>query len=340
MTQIIVTMWPAIDNEEKLTELYENGVRILRFNFPHYNQETVVKSIKIIRRVEKKVWWKFQLLIDTEWPEIRTWFLSNPIDYSVWENFKIFVDEGKRDEKSLFCDYPSLVQDVQVGWIVKIDAGLLEAEILEKWDNYILVKALNNFTVWSRRHINLPGIHYNLPGITSRDKENVLFAIEQWFDFIALSFTRNADDVKELREILKQNKGSQTCLPVGEVKIISKIENQEWVDNIDKIIDSSDIIMVARGDLGTELPVETIPMHQMNIVKKCKIKNTPIVVATQMLESMINAPIPTRAEVSDVFYAVLEWADYVMLSWETAIGKYPIDCVKVMNKVIQQAERN
>lgn len=161
--------------------------------------------------------------------------------------------------------------------------------------------------VGSRRHINLPGIHYNLPGITSRDKENVLFAIKEKFDYIALSFTRKADDVIEMRNFLKTNDGEA-------IKIIAKIENQEGIDNVADIIDISDMVMVARGDLGTELPVETIPMHQMDIIKTCKIKNTPVIVATQMLESMISNPIPTRAEVSDIFYAVREGAEYVMVS--------------------------
>ena len=196
---------------------------------------------------------------------------------------------------------------MKIGGIVKIDAGLLEVEVLEKGSGYIVVKALNGFVVGSRRHINLPGIHYNLPGITQKDKENVLFAIKEKFNYVALSFTRKADDVIELRNFLKANGGEN-------IKIIAKIENQEGVDNIHAIIDASDMIMVARGDLGTELPVEMIPIHQMNIVKTCKIKNTPVIVATQMLESMISNPIPTRAEVSDIFYAVREGAEYVMLS--------------------------
>lgn len=191
---------------------------------------------------------------------------------------------------------------------------------------------MHTFTVGSRRHVNLPGIHYNLPGITQRDKQNILFAIQQKFAYIALSFTRKAEDIQELRAFLLANGGEQ-------IQIIAKIENQEGIDNVTAIIDASDMVMVARGDLGTELPVEMIPMHQMNIIKSCKIKNTPVIVATQMLESMISNPVPTRAEVSDIFYAVREGADYVMLSGETAIGKYPIQCIQVMNKVIAEAQK-
>jgi len=332
MTSIVMTIGPATNSESQLIRCYENGIKILRFNFPHYTQETTKRDIEIIHAIEEKIWGQFQLLLDTAWPEIRSWYLETPISYSVGEMFKIYTDESKRDAKWLFCDYPSLVTDVKIGGIVKIDAGLLDVEVMEKGSEYIVVKSLNNFVVGSRRHINLPGIHYNLPGITTKDKENVLFAIKEKFEYIALSFTRKADDVIELRNFLKANGGEN-------IKIIAKIENQEGIDNVSAIIDASDMIMVARGDLGTELPVEMIPIHQMNIVKECKIKNTPVIVATQMMESMINNPVPTRAEVSDIFYAVREGADYVMLSWETAVGKYPIECIKVMNKVITEAEK-
>lgn len=332
MTSIIMSMGPANNSEAQLIRCYENGIRILRFNFPHYTQETTKRDVTVAHTVEEKVGGKFQLLLDVEGPEIRTGALEVPITYTVGEIFKIYTNESKRDPKWLFCDYPSLVEDVKIGTIVKIDAGLLEAEVLEKGAEYIMVKSLNNFAVGSRRHLNLPGIHYNLPGITMRDKENVLFAIQEKFDYIALSFTRKAEDVLELRNFLKANGGEET-------KIIAKIENQEWVDNVSDIIDASDMIMVARGDLGTELPVETIPWHQMNIVKECKIKGTPVIVATQMLESMIINPIPTRAEVSDIFYAVREGAEYVMLSWESSVGKFPLECIKVMNKVITEAEK-
>ena len=339
MTNIVMTIGPATNSESQLIRCYENGIRILRFNFPHYTQETTKRDVDMVHMVEQKVGGNFQLLLDTEGPEIRTWYLATPIGYTAWETFKIYTDENKRDPKGLFCDYPSLVDDIEIGGIIKIDAGMLEVEVLEKGPNlensgsgYIVVKALQSFIVWSRRHLNLPGVRIKLPGITERDKENILFAIKENFTYIALSFTRKADDVLQARTFLKDNGGEQ-------IKIIAKIENQEGIDNVAKIIDVSDMVMVARGDLGTELPVETIPMHQMNIIKTCKIKNTPVIVATQMLESMMTNPVPTRAEVSDIFYAVREGAEYVMLSWETAVGKYAIECIKVMNKVINEAEK-
>lgn len=332
MTWIVMTIGPATNNESQLIRCYENGIRILRFNFPHYTPETTKRDADVIHQVERTLGGTFELLLDTAGPEIRTGFLEQPIEYIAGEIFRMYITEHHGDPKGLFCDYPSLVDDVKIWWTVKIDAGLLEAEVLEKWSGYIVVKALNAFVVGSRRHINLPGIRYKLPALTEKDKESILFAIKEWFTYVALSFTRTAEDVQQARAFLKDNGGEK-------IKIIAKIENQEWIDNVSAIIDSSDMIMVARGDLGTELPVESIPMHQMNIIKNCKIKNTPVIVATQMLESMMSNSVPTRAEVSDIFYAVREGAEFVMLSWETAVGKYPIECIKVMNKVITEAEK-
>ena len=332
MTGIVITVWPATNDEENLIRCYENGAKILRFNFPHYTKETTKKDLDVIHSVEQKTGGKFQLMLDAAGPEIRTGYLETPISYTTWELFTIYISQDHWDPKGLFCSYPSLVDDVKVGGIVKIDAWLLEAEIVEKKSGCVVVKALNSFTVGSRRHINLPGIHYHLPALTEDDKESLVFAIKEWFEYIALSFTRTADDVQKTRDFLEANGGEK-------IKIIAKIENQEGIDNIDDIIDISDMVMIARWDLWTELSVETIPAHQMHIIKSCKIKNTPVIVATQMLESMIENPIPTRAEVSDIFYAVREGADYVMLSWETAVGKFPIECIKVMNKVINEAEK-
>lgn len=332
MTNIIVTLWPSSNTPEKLAQLYQEGIRILRFNFPHYNKETAAQDIQTIHEVEKQIKGKFELLLDTEWPQVRTWVLKTPIAYKVWEKFRIVVKESKRGDRDLFCDYPDLIQDAKIGMIIKIDSGLFDVKVIEKGSESLVVQAITSFTVWSRRHVNLPGIHCKLSTITSKDKEDIILAIQNNFSYLAMSFTRSSKDVQWLKSFLSQNKWSK-------IKIISKIENQEWIDNVDEIIDASDMIMIARGDLWTELPVETIPVHQMNIIKKCKEKNVPVIVATQMLESMIINHVPTRAEVSDIFYAVMEGADDIMLSWETAIGNHPIECVEVMKKVIEQVEK-
>lgn len=327
-----MTIGPATNSEAQLIRCYENGVRILRLNFPHYNQETAAIDIATIRAVEKKINGKFELLLDTEWPQIRTWVLVTPITYHQGEKFRIVIKENKRGDRDLLCDYPQLVKDVKIGQIIKIDSGLFDVKVIEKGSESLVVEAMNAFTVGSRRHVNLPGMHCDLPTLTPKDYDDTLFAIKYNFTYIAVSFARSGSDMQGLRDFLLKNKGNQ-------IKTIAKIENQEWIDNVDEIIDMSDMIMVARGDLWTELPVETIPIHQMNIIKTCKIKNTPVIVATQMLESMMSNPVPTRAEVSDIFYAVREGADYVMLSWETAVGQYPLESIKLMNKVIAEAKK-
>jgi pyruvate kinase len=232
----------------------------------------------------------------------------------------------------MFCDYKNLIKDIQIDKKIVIDSWLFEAKVIEKHNDFILVKALNTATLTSKRHINLPWTTIKLPSLTEKDKEDILFMSTRHFDYIALSFVRCKEDIDNLKKFLNENK-------IFNLKIISKIENQEWINNISDIINVSDAIMVARGDLWAELPIETIPDHQMRLIKKAKTKWKKVIVATQMLESMISNPIPTRAEISDIFYAVMQWADYIMLSWETAIGKYPIKCVKIMNKTIAEAQK-
>lgn len=331
MAEIIVTVWPAISAPEKLIELYNLGVRILRLNFTHYNTYSVVPMLDIVNQAESKIDGRFKLMMDLEWPSIRTWNLDKSRIYKKWEKFKLFVDVSKSEENSLFCDYPWIVKDVEIWWIVRIESGLFDCSVLEKWSDYLLLEALNDFEMTSRRHINLPGVHIDLPTITNQDKENVLFAIKNWFYYVSISFCRSESDVRELRKFLSENEWNQ-------VKIISKIENQEGLDKMDSIIEASDVVMVARWDLGTEILLEDLPEAQMKIIKSCKIKDTKVIVATQMMASMVSASSPTRAEVSDVFYAVREWADYLMLSEETAVGQYPIQVVDMMKKIIEEAE--
>lgn len=332
MTGIIMTMGPATTQEQILTKCYRKGVRILRFNFPHYNQSSLQEALRVVRKVEKKLGKKFSLLLDTEWPQVRTGVLSQAIEYHKGEKFRIVAKESKRGDRDLVCDYPWLIKDAKIGTIIRIDSGLLEVRVEAKWSESLVVQALNTYTVGSRRHINTPGIHYNLPTLTKKDLSDIAYAITQWFSYIAVSFTRSQQDIQGLRKFLNQKKWKQ-------IQIIAKIENQEWIDQREKIAEVSDMIMVARGDLWAELPIPTIPVRQMRMIKLGKIKNTPVIVATQMLESMINNPVPTRAEVSDVFYAVREGAEYVMLSGETAIGKYPLECIQIMNEIITEAKK-
>lgn len=333
MSGIIATLWPAIFSKDMIEKLYKSGVRILRFNFPHAKYDWIQEMKSIITEVEKKTWWKFMLLCDTEWPWIRTWILKTEQSYLEWEIFKICIDHQYVDEaKTMYCSYPYIIKDLKEWDIVKIDSGLFDVEVVRKTKNYLYVKALSNAIVGSQRHINLPRKKLRLPTLSDKDKQDISFCIKENFRYVAMSFVRNAEDIRELRNYLYDHGASH-------LQIIAKIETQEAVDNISEIIRASDAIMVARGDLGTEMPIETIPWIQQHIVWKVKRKWKKVIVATQMLESMIENPIPTRAEVSDIFLAVREWADFVMLSWETAVGKFPIECVKVMNNVIAEANK-
>ncbi len=333
MSWIIVSVWPTTTEKDKLLKLYENWVRILRFNFSHRNHEDVEKILINIQEVENQVAWDFCLLADLRWPWIRTWDREVPITYNYWETFKVVSKKNLVDiPQTMFCDYKNLVRDIAVDNKIVIDSGLFEAKVIEKKKDHIIVKALNTATLTSKRHINLPWTSVKLPSLTDKDKEDVLFAAKNHFDYVALSFVRKQEDVQSLKEFLNYNK-------IFNIKVIAKIENQDWIKNIWDIINVSDAIMIARWDLWAELPIETIPDHQMRIIKKTKREWKKVIVATQMLESMINNPIPTRAEISDIFYAVMQWADYLMLSWETSIGKHPIKCVRIMNKVISEAQK-
>jgi len=334
MAEIIATLWPAVKDKEKLKKMYKLGVRVLRFNFPHFNHVSAKEYINIVRETEKELWFKFRLLLDTAGPWIRLGDLEEAIEYAIGEEFKMVVDEKHIDEpKTLYCDYKYLIQDVEIGQIIKIDSWYFDVKVVKKYDEYLRVKAITPAKITSKRHVNLPGIKLRLPVLWQQDESDVEFAIREKFDYIALSFVRNEQDVDLLRNFLREHGGE-------DLHIVSKIENYQAVNDLSDIIDSSDLIMVARGDLWTEIPVEEVPSYQRIIIKKSKKKNKKVIVATQMLETMIENPIPTRAEVSDIFYAVGQWADFVMLSGETAIWKYPLKCIEVMDRVIAEANKH
>ncbi len=302
---------------------------MLRLNFTHETSESAVVKLAIIREVEQEIGAKFEFMMDVEWPSIRTGKLDRPRLYKKGDKFKLYVVEKIMEDDALFCDYPGLINNVKVDDIIRIESGLFDTRVLEKWSDYILLEALSDFKMTSKRHINLPWIHIDLPTITEKDKKDIAYALEAKFDYIAISFCRSVADIQEVRNLINNS---------NQIKLIAKIENQEGLDHLDEIIDASDMIMVARGDLGTELPIEKIPEIQMDIVEKCKLKHTPVIIATQMLSSMVTSPAPTRAEVSDIFLATLEGADYLMLSEETTIGLHPVEAVKMMNRVIAEVQ--
>lgn len=307
-TKIIATVGPATESSEQLQALYDAGINIIRFNFSHANYGVASAIMERIRVLNASGSTNLSTLLDTKGPEIRTGDVAEKIFFRKGDTIKLFVDKNLvTDGASLYCDYPYLIEDVSIGQVIEIDSGLLTTVVSEKTDSYVAVTAQNDCLIGSRRHVNLPGVKLRLPGITDQDKQDIAFGIEEGYDFIAMSFVRSRSNVEELRSFLTERNASH-------IRIISKIENQEGVENLDEIIESSDGIMVARGDLGIEVPIAKLPVYQREIVKKSLQRGKFVIVATHLLETMIENPFPTRAEVSDIFNSVMQKADCTMLS--------------------------
>jgi len=332
-TKIIATVWPATNSKKKLKQLYRAWVNIIRFNFSHANYEESWRIADIVKELNSSGETNLSLLLDTKWPEIRTGDLKEKILFRQWDVFKIYTNESSVDDWNLFCDYKYLSEDIADNWVIVIDSWLLSVKVLNKFDGHVEVEALNSAEIGSRRHINLPWVKLRMPWVTSKDKKDITWWIENNFSFIAASFIRNASNVEEVRTLLQESNASH-------IQIISKVENQESIDNLDEIIESSDGIMVARWDLWIEVPIEKLAVYQQEMVSKCKKNGKFVIVATHLLETMIDNPFPTRAESSDVFNAVMQKPDCLMLSWETAIWAFPIETVEMMTSLIQEAEKN
>jgi len=332
-TKIIATVGPVTSNEQMLEKLYKAWVNVIRFNFSHASYKDAEKSIKIIEKLNKSGKTNLSILLDTKWPEIRTGDIIDNNIYKSWDKFKIYTTKDfDLKTNSLFCDYEYLAKDIVVWKNIVLDSGLLSVKVLEKKKDHVVVKALNAAIIWSRRHINLPGVKLRLPGITEKDKEDILFWIKNKFSFIAASFIRSEANVLEIRKLLKKHNAEH-------IKIISKIENEEGIKNLDEIINASDGVMVARWDLGIEVPIQKLAVYQKEIVEKCNSRWRIVITATHLLETMIDNPFPTRAESSDVFNSVIQKADCLMLSWETAMWKFPLESVKMMTSIIKEAEK-
>jgi pyruvate kinase len=331
-TKIICTIGPVTESYEMLKALVNSGMNIARLNMSHGTHESHAKIIKAIKTLNKEVKYPIPVLLDTQGPEIRTGMLKEDLELTEGDVISISVRADDVEQTSFQINYQDLIDSMEVGDKITVDNGLINLEVLEKEENRIMrCKVLDGGTLSSKRHVNLPGIKVNLPSITAKDKEDIKFAVEQEVDFIALSFVRCAADIKELRELL----GSKA----DKIKIIAKIEDREAVENIEEIVEEADAIMVARGDLGVEINIEDLPNVQREIVRLCHKYGRRVIVATHLLESMIENPIPTRAEVTDVANAVYEEADAVMLSGETTVGEYPLKCVNYLHKITKQAEK-
>lgn len=330
-TKIICTIGPSTSSHEMLMSMYEAGMNVVRINMSHGSHDTHKKVIKSIKSINKKIKDAIPVLLDLQGPEIRTGALQNDLQLKEGDIITVSVRPEDVERSSFSIDYKDLINTVKEGEMITVDNGLINLEILKKDQSTMQCKVIHGGMLKSKRHVNLPGIRVNLPSITEKDKKDVLFGMEQEVDFIALSFVREAKDVLQLKELL----GSKA----DKINIVSKIEDQQGVNNIEEIIDVSDAIMVARGDLGVEINLDELPNVQRTIVRKCHEKGKRVIVATHLLESMIENPIPTRAEVTDVANAIYEEVDAVMLSGETAVGKYPIRCIEHIDKIAKTSEK-
>lgn len=331
-TKIICTVGPATSTYPILEKMVDAGMDIVRLNMSHGDHETAAQVIKSIRTLNRKVTYPIAILLDTQGPEIRTGDLASELELKNGSVINISVRDTKDIEESSFhIDYADLIDAVAVGDRITVDNGIINLEVLEKHElGTMKCKVIDGGILKSKRHVNLPGIRVNLPAITKKDKADILFGIEQQIDFIALSFVRQAEDIRELRELIGDK--------AGKIKIIAKIEDQEGVANLEDILREADGVMVARGDLGVEINVAELPNVQRRIVQLCAEHGKRVIVATHLLESMIENPIPTRAEVTDVANAIYEEVDAVMLSGETTIGKYPVRCVEQLVEIAETTE--
>lgn len=326
-TKIVATVSDKRCEVDFIKELYKAGMNVVRMNTAHLDYEGITRIITNVRAVSEKI----ALLIDTKGPEIRTTFSEKSIELKTGEKLKIIGNPKQETTKECICvSYPKIAEDVSVGSHILIDDGEIDLLVVDSDGTALVCEVLNNGTLGSRKSINVPGVRINLPSLTDRDFEFINFAIENNIDFIAHSFVRNAEDVLEIQRILDAHDSP--------VKIIAKIENQEGVENIDEILEHVYGVMVARGDLGIEIPQEKIPLVQRQLIRKCVEAKKPVIVATQMLHSMIQNPRPTRAEVTDVANAIYYRTDAIMLSGETAYGAYPVEAVKTMAKIAMEVE--
>ena len=331
-TKIICTMGPAVDNEEKLRALMLAGMDAARFNFSHGTHESHLALLTKVKRVRDELGAAVATILDTKGPEIRVkTFASGSVTLAEGATFTLTTRDVPGDESCVSVTYSNLHNELKPGCRVLIDDGLIELRVEEVRGQDIVCTVACGGPLSSNKSINIPDVHIQLPSLTEKDREDLRFAVEQDFDFVAASFVRKASDVEDIRACLKEYGGEHT-------RIISKIENSEGVENLDEIIAASDGLMVARGDLGVEIPAYEVPILQKTMIKKTSMAGKPVITATQMLDSMIRNPRPTRAEVSDVANAVFDGTSCVMLSGETASGKYPLEAVQTMVDTIRAAE--
>jgi pyruvate kinase len=332
-TKFIATLGPATESPEMIARMIAAGVNVFRLNMSHGGKDWVRKTVSNIRAAAEEAGSHTAILMDTQGPAIRTGDLPASLDLRPGQTFWLTVRGEKSEEThSVDVNYDNLINDISVGDTVLLDNGEIEMKVLAKHANRIECEVITPGTLRSRRHINLPGVKVNLPALTGKDLSDIALGLELKVDYIALSFVREAKDIRQLRAVVE----GADYKPV----LVAKIEDQQGVKNLDEIVKEADAVMVARGDLGIEIPYEELPIVQRRMVKSCLREGKPVIVATHMLESMIDNPMPTRAEITDVANAVFEQADAIMLSGETTVGKYPLKCVEVFNRISARIEKS
>ena len=331
-TKIVCTLGPATNDVEIMKQLIQNGMDAARINFSHGTYETHAETIAKLKQAREELNAPIPLILDTKGPEIRVkTFKEDKVRLEEDATFTLTTREVEGDVNIVSVTYADLPKDVHRGSRILIDDGLIELKVEDITETDVVCKVINGGVVKSRKGVNLPGVEVNLPSLLEKDIEDLKFGVENGFDIVAASFIRSAEDVLKIRRVLEENGG-------GQMHIISKIENQQGVENIDKILEASDGIMVARGDLGVEIPPEEVPLVQKILIAKANRIGKPVITATQMLESMVHSPRPTRAEANDVANAIFDGSDAIMLSGETAAGAYPLEAVATMARIALKAE--
>ena len=332
-TKVVCTMGPNTNDRELLKKLIENGMDVARFNFSHGDHEEQKSRMDLLKELRQELNTNTAILLDTKGPEIRTGVLKGGkrIMLKAGEQFTLTTEEIEGDESKVSITYEGLVQDVDAGRVILIDDGLIELKVVGKSEKEIFCEVINGGELGERKGVNVPNVAVRLPAITEKDKDDIRFGVEQGIDFIAASFVRNAECVLEIKAYLKE-------LGAPYVPIIAKVENAEGIKNIDEIIRAADGVMVARGDLGVEIPAEEVPYLQKMIIQKCNMNFKTVITATQMLDSMMENPRPTRAEITDVANAIYDGTSAIMLSGETAAGKYPVEAVQTMDAIALRTE--
>lgn len=331
-TKIVCTIGPSSESPEKLRELIRSGMNVARLNFAHGELDEHADRIRRIREASRELGVPVAVLLDIKGPEIRVGKLqADSYPLVAGELITLTTEEVLGDGKRIPVSYKQLPQDIEIGGTILIDDGLLGLKVEQIEGTEIVCRIVNGGPLKPRKSVNVPGVKISLPGVTEKDVKHIHFGIENNIDIIAQSFVRKASDILEIKQILEENNASH-------IQVIAKIENEEGVDNVDAILEVADGIMVARGDLGVEIPVEEVPLIQKSIIRKCNVAGKPVITATHMLESMQQNPRPTRAEASDVANAIFDGSDAVMLSGETAAGKYPVESVQTMARIAERAE--